>query len=130
MLYYARDNGQGSFLVGDPIGELSPDLNRAAQALAFTKSCQMIVRSVEEQRRAEAQGWRIGPKEALDHQLKVQEEISTAAAEEQWRLKNRMGDLSRREFEAADKATHEHLPTLPPAPKKRGRKPKALEAAT
>lgn len=117
MLYLARQNEQGHFMVGDYVGMQSHDLNRVAQAEAFTKSCQITVHTGEEHARYEAQGWRNSPTAALEYALKQQEAVSTAAAEEQYRVA-RMSEPARREFDQADRGTSEHLPTLP-APKKR-----------
>ena len=61
MLYkaFARDNGKvmcGDPLaaVGDPVGE------------AFARSCQLTVGNAEERDRALAQGWSVGPVEAIE----------------------------------------------------------------
>lgn len=126
MLYLAvKHPTKGQYMVGDYIGMQSLDMSLVAQAEAFTRGCQMTVGNEQEELNAKSRGWRNSPADALALAEKQERAVGDAAAEEQWRLKNRHGELARREFEAADRATDAHLPTLPEAPRRRGRKPKA-----
>lgn len=125
MLYKAfrDDSGQVKCMMPPPPMHLylsMPEYQRAeAIAVQFTLACQKTVRDQREYDREVAAGWRDTPALALAHFEAQQQEIATAAAEEQYRLK-RMTERAREEHAAANAETDAHVVEVE-APKKRGR---------
>jgi len=123
MLYRAqvRANGKAACMADPPSPYGWRDANEydraCMEAEQFTRSCQRVVENADEQDRAASQGWRSSPHAALQAHTDAQIALGTAAAEEAYRVQ-RMTELARAEFDAADRDTHEHVADVP-APKKR-----------
>jgi hypothetical protein len=124
MLYRARTlpNGQGS------VGEVPPHPMYALDAAdferkclfveSFNKSCQIIVRSNEEERRYVAQGWATTQERALEIYEQDQQAISNAAAEAAYTAQ-RMSAKAQEELAEAGKTTHQHVTDVIGVPKSR-----------
>lgn len=128
MLYRAqiRANGKASCMADAPSSygwRDAAEYDRAClEAEAFTRSCQLIVQSADEQDRAAANGWCVSPQAAMAAHEAALVALGRAAAEEAYRVA-RMGEQARAEFDAADRATHEHIADVAP-PKRRPGRPK------
>jgi len=90
----------------------------------ITKQCQATVHNDTEKANYLSRGWTLTQDEALEAYEKQQQTIGDAAAERVFR-DQRMSEKARAEADAADKATHAHVPDVPAPKKRRGRKPKA-----
>jgi hypothetical protein len=108
MLYMAREvNGRGR--IDDPHDE------------AFAQKCQLVVPNEFEEQRALANGWSSSPQGAIDAYEAKQKAWADEAANAAWHAQ-RMTEKSRREFQQAEDATHQHVVDVQPV-KKRGRGP-------
>lgn len=122
MVYKAHKRENGKVMCGDnPM--MYRDERLQLEAEAFSRSCQLIVRSEGEYARALSDGWRDTPNAALEHYEALEHEIFTAAAEAA-HAASRMSEKARAEFDAADKTTHEQVTDVKGS--KRG--PKAVTA--
>jgi hypothetical protein len=132
MLYRAQKiNGKAICLMGEPSPWGYRDAAEHQQAIlhaeAITKSNQMIVQSEDEMKKARESGWRESPDEALAHLEALEQDIGRAAAEANFGAR-RMGELARREHQAATDSTHEHVVDVKPK-RKYTRKSKAAPVA-
>jgi hypothetical protein len=108
MLYRAKTDGSRITLSDSPSGEIA-------------QGCTLVVNNEAEMRRAKDEGWREGPKEALEHQLALQKAVSDAAAERNFRDRN-MGEKAKAESAAAEAEADGHLGEIPEQPvRRRGR---------
>jgi len=99
MLYKAKKR-QGALCVGDPYDE------------AFSASCQHTVKSEAEKRKANDEGWRDSPTEALQHAEALEKAISDAAAHRAFEDRN-MSEPAKAEAAAADAETADHVAEVP-----------------
>jgi hypothetical protein len=116
MLYKAQTHSNGQVLFMDLNAIYATDINIAARAEAFNRSCQLTVNSEDELNKALNQGWRKTPDEAMAYHEGLQRDIAKAAAETNWSVQ-RMSEKARAEHAAADRAT-EHPVTDVAAPKR------------
>jgi hypothetical protein len=130
MVYkaYRRENGRVECMEPPPVMHLFatlPEFHRAeAIAKSFTDSCQQIVGSEAEYRRARDMGWRESPQDAIDHQEALAREIADAAAEANFSSR-RMSPQAQAERDAAQAATDAHVVDPPVPPRRRyQRKPR------
>lgn len=132
MLYKAfpRPNGQVRCMEAMPSPYLytSPDQYERAvlEVESFNKSCQRIVTDERERSTAYAQGWCDTPDLALAKAEALAQDVANAAAEAAYGA-SRMRETARREFDAAQAETHEHVVDV--QPRRRGRQPKAITGA-
>jgi len=94
------------------------------QAEQFGTACQRVVNDEEEHKKAResGEGWRDNPQEALEYRMKLEKDISTAAAERnaEERHMSEKAIAERDEVEQANMG--KHLPEIPEKPRaKRGR---------
>jgi len=117
MLYkaFARDNGK--VMCGDPLAAVGDAVGEA-----FARSCQLTVGNEDERDRALAQGWSIGPMEAIEKYEHDMQSIAEVTAQRHF-ADQRLGELAKAEAKLADDATHEQVPAVPETPvrRKRGR---------
>ncbi len=135
MLYKAQKRHDGKVMCMEsnpsPFGWINDAQyeRECDRVLAFNRSCQMVVNDEQDQKRAEADGWRETVKDALEAHEKWERMMGDEAA----RLAHADRNLSaaaKKEREAADAATHEHLVEVPEKPTvKRGRPRKEAAAA-
>lgn len=108
MVYKARKGPNGGpFKVIDPMDD------------AWSMQNCLTVGNRDEEERAVREGWRLGPKEAIDHANALEDAISRAAAERAM-ADRRMSEKAQREAAEADSQTADHLPEIPEAPVRRG----------
>jgi len=108
MLYRAQPNAQGAFMVFDMVGERSTDANRVEATRTFNTGNCLKVGNAQEERNAMSRGWRRSVPDAMDHALQVQSDLSTAAAEANYAARS-MSEKARRELDAANAETSEHV---------------------
>lgn len=125
MVYMARQTHSGKWAVTEqaPPQFGFQDLNawdRACQAAAhFTESCQRIVNSEEEEKRAMEEGWRATPQGAMEWRESLEKAIGQAAAERNYRDRS-MGEKAKEEAAQVEAETFGHVAEIPEA-KRRGR---------
>lgn len=124
MLYKAHRRENGKVMCMDMDALYATDLAVAARAEAFNNTCMTTVGNQQELDRELANGWRHSPKDALDYQEALAQDISKAAAEVNYSVQ-RMSDKAKSEHARADASTDAPVVDVVAAPKKRGRKPNA-----
>lgn len=100
MLYQAHPTDNGKILVADPFNE------------DFTRRCQVIVHSAEEEARYTKQGWYLTQGDALDGYEREQIAIAEATARRHF-SDQRMTDKAKDEAASVDAATDKHVPDIP-----------------
>jgi hypothetical protein len=124
MLYRAQQRPDGAWSVGEALDRMIS--GQPGSAEQFSNSCQTIVKSEEEHRKAREQGWRDSSKEAMEYRELLDKSIADAAAYRHWQDRN-LSEAAKAEAEEADAATMEHVAEVPA--KRRGRPRKNPEAS-
>ena len=96
------------------------------QADAFTASCQRIVATEAEARRAFEEGWRESPVEAIAHFEGLENDIAKAAAEAAYAA-SKMSSRAQAEYAAESASNPEHVTDVPKRGPGRPRKEPATE---
>jgi hypothetical protein len=130
MLYKAFErNGQMKCLDSLPEPTILWTAEQYNQACLLTETfnakCTRTVGSEDEQHKAEAEGWRLTPQDALAYAESLQQDIAQAAAEAAYSAQ-RMSDAAQAELKQAEAETHRHVVDVKPPRKKPGRKPKGV----
>ena len=134
MMYRARKTASGKILCIDvpPDPEFYADPRQYEMAClqvdAKNKTCHTVAQNEDEQRKKHAEGWSDTQPQAIAKFEGLERDISTAAAEERYRVQ-RMSPKAQREYAEADASTSEHLVDVQPK-KKRGRPSKGVKAVT
>jgi hypothetical protein len=122
MLYKAQKNALGKVLCRDvqPSPEGYPDERSYAAACIgveqFNKRCELKVHDEDEYRKMSRDGWCDSPQEALAAHERLEQAISTAAAEANHAAK-RLSPLAQAELAAAGAETHQHVTDVRGVPK-------------
>jgi hypothetical protein len=112
-LYMARQSPTGKWTCQETDDGLFGGSFGAAER--WTTGCQRTVRNDAEYEQAINEGWRDTAPQALAHRKALEDAVSTAAAEEKFRLQ-RMSEKAQAEYNKADAAAFEHLPEKPEEP--------------
>jgi len=117
MVFKAFKRENGRVMCGDPLATVGD-----AEGEAFSRSCQLIVRSNDERDRAMADGWSVAPDEAVKKFEHDMQSIAEVTAQRHFADQG-LSDLAKAEATQADAATHEQVPAVPitPVKRKRGR---------
>lgn len=119
MLYRAQHRPDGRRSVGEVLDSVCGGYPGAAEQ--WTRRCQLTVNNETELQRALENGWRVHPKEALDHLESVDNTASNVTAERH-ASDLRMSEVAQREAAEADHQTLRQLPVIEQRPiRKRGR---------
>jgi|SRR5580765_21774 len=122
MLYKAQKNALGKVLCRDvmPLPDhFTDDRAYAAACVAveqFNRRCELKVHDEEEYRRESRNGWCDTPQEALAVHERLEQAISTAAAEANYAAK-RLSPQAQAELAAAGAETHQHVTDVRGVPK-------------
>ena len=100
MVYQARARENGKVMCGDPLAAVGDAVGEA-----FARSCQLIVGNEDERDRALAQGWSLGPMEAIEKYEHDMQSIAEVTAQRHF-ADQRLGALAQAEAKLADDATH------------------------
>ena len=115
MVFKAFQRENGKVMCGDPLATVGD-----AEGEAFSRSCQLIVRSTAERDRALADGWSIAPDKAIEKFEHDMQSIAEVTAQRHFADQGLSG-LAKAEAQQADAATHEQVPAVPITPIKRKR---------
>ena len=121
MLYRAQQRPDGVWSVGETMDRMFG--GQPGSAEQFTNTCQTIVKSEEEHRKAKDNGWRDTMGEAMDYQRGLEKAVADAAAFRHYEDRN-MSEAAKAEAAAADDATMDHVAEVP---RKHGRPRKHVE---
>lgn len=125
MLYMARQRPDGKVSTGET--DDTQFRNVPGGAEQFTKTCQRIVRSEDELRRAKDEGWRESQAQALEHHEYLRKLVADAAAHRAYEDRN-MSEPARAEAAQVDAEEFGHVAEVQEK-KRRGRPPNPLKAA-
>jgi hypothetical protein len=133
MLFKATKNPKTNKM---SVGEVQPapwlytnmqDLERDTNFVeGFNRQCQKIVQNEDEHLKAKGQGWCDLQEDALAQAEREYEAMAEEAARVHYQVA-RMGELAKREFNEADRATSKHILDVKPK-RKRGRPAKGVES--
>jgi hypothetical protein len=115
MVYKAIKRDDGRIVCNDPHDE------------QFSRRCQFIVKSEAELEKANRDGWRNTPTEAMEYAEGLERDIAQAAAEAAFHAQ-RMSEKAQAELAKADAENFEHVTDVVPAKRGPGR-PRKTEAA-
>lgn len=127
---YKRDDGRIQYGAPEPDPSFFKEANDYWQAVTrvekIRQSCQRVVHSDAEYEevRANGEGWRDTPEEAIAFLKGLEDDIAEAAAHRHYDDR-RMSEAAQAEAKAADDATDEHLPVIPE--QRRVRRPRKAE---
>ena len=114
MVFKAFERDNGKVMCGDPRAAVGD-----AEGEAFSRSCQLVVRNIEERERAMSQGWSIGPDRAIEKYEEDMRSIAEVTAQRHF-AEQGISALAKAEAKQADDATHRQVPAVPEK-RKRGR---------
>lgn len=123
MLYKAHARENGKVMCGDPLAAIGDPVGEA-----FSRSCQLIVGNEEQAASARRAGWYDSPDDAVAGYHAQQTEQANIAAQRHF-ADQRLSEQARAEADAADAATHEHLPAIPETPIRRRGRPRKAEVS-
>ena len=115
MVYKAFQRENGKVMCGDPRASVGD-----AEGEAFSRSCQLVVKSNEERDRALADGWSASPDQALEKFERDLQSIAEVTAQRHFADQG-LSDRAKAEAQQADDATHAQVPAVPITPVKRKR---------
>ena len=110
MVYKAFQRENGKVMCGDPRASVGD-----AEGEAFSRSCQLVVKSNEERDRALADGWSASPDQALEKFERDMQSIAEVTAQRHFADQG-LSDLAKAEATTADAATHAQVPAVPITP--------------
>jgi len=127
MLYKAAKRANGKVMCGDLADDYATEREQQ-DAQRFTRNCQLIVKSDDEERTAKNQGWCESPQAAIDAFERMEQERGNASAQVLYKAQT-MGDVAQRELAEAGAQTHDHVTDVVPV-RRRGRPRKGIVAVS